>query len=601
VKFSGARSDRTFRGGANRSFYAADRGTETKWPGGGDPEREGLIGRQVPTRPAHFFKRLYKSVARYFLPGMYEKYLEHNDARMKGAVKALADALPKPPGFDPNSSVEEKLHAGIFEYADRLAEQYAFEVPNRFFKADVSSSNFELDGKIMDYDSMTAQAHYVELITPIQDRLGDTETLKVRLLSHFETALADYSPELAKNFPLMNVLGERFDIQYKMRRERNFVELTGLPRDLVQRLMETPEGKAQISELGSLLDKIAFTGSELFRLEDKMPSKAPTYDLARILMDLSSKNPLDRKALEQAIAKDLPDPELRQSLLGSYQRLMLHAAKVSEADGIHLPALQKFTYENAKLRNADISDMHRAVLRKENQDLVDEYRRTGNRSIIWNSILKRIRKNRRVYKSDDPYQLIVDEIRDPVTGITSRQVYNARTDRFEVVIRAKIYGDKARFFSNEIPLDEIKQAGLETSANQWREEIKPVVHDKYVEFRIPTDGELENVKMALKSKDGSKWWKTGNEDAEINFIKHNPIPAHPASTDPLPELVLAGKNSYKDFAAETSKIEGNKEVSLPSLLNDDQETFESRTAKRLKSLRNLADCAKKSIQSWLNF
>ena len=526
-----------FPWGANQTLTVSDRGTVTTWPDG-QKEREGLATRDNPLRPAHFVFRTRNPRSGEFPEAFLEQLKTQDEKRLKDSMLGLPDALPKPRGFDPNSPPNLKLRAGLEESFDRLAEQKAYEFANRFFHAAGSTSNMELDGKLLDYDTMTAQPHYMILKTTNGEVLGDAATPKNAIIKYLLASIEKYAPnEYRKGLPRESEFLARYDREYEFRLKRNFVELTGLPRDLVGALAQTEHARPNIESLGEILKQVALKGAKQFVLKEVMPDQAPTYDLPRILVSLASRNPLDRSALDAIIQKDLPDPKLREQLIDAYQAVMFDAVETAKTSGVALQALQRFMYENARIRNADVPDLHRPELRKENERLVDEYLRTGDRSAVWNSIDARIRRSRRAYKSDDPYQLIMDQDRDPFHHLVTLQVFNARENRYEVIVRARVKDGVAHFYTNKIPIEELKEARLHTSADGWKDGIKPEIHGDYVEFRVPTPRGT-NIELALRSGDGGKWWKAGERNVPVSFIERNPIPAHPNSPDPrqIPEL-----------------------------------------------------------------
>ena len=615
-----------FPWGANRMLFASDRGTYTHWPeANGQPasdEREGLGGREVPTRPAHFMDKENVSSPPLFSQENLDRFNEKNDQRVAQNILLLPDALPKRPGLSSTASSTEKLRAGLNEYVDRLAEQCSFEIANRFFKADTSPSNIELSGKLLDYDAMTVQPHYMYLKSQEGFKVGDLTEAKKELVTNFLASVRKHAPaELRAGLPTNYELQDRFETQYAYRVRRNFVELTGLPRSTLNELEANPAGRLAISKLGEALQTIAFTGAKEFLFKDQLPTEAPTYDLPRILVSLASRDPQDRDALNSVLKTSYPSDPRRKDLINKYQAVMKYALAKAESEGIHAENFQNLVYQNSKIRNADVPEMHRPQLRQENEKLVSEYLRTGNRSLIWSSMLERIQRSRRVFKSPSPYQLVIMENRDPFHGMTTRHIYDAKTGKYEILVDAKIKNGETHFYGNRIPLHEMEHARLMTSANGWTHAIQPEIHADFVRFRLPSKLHPGNTEMALRSGDGHHWWKDGAHNVSISFAQRHSIPAHPASPDPsaLPELHFAPPSAapsvastetvepvapieHEEIPAPPPAVVNHEEmVSAPPVVHEEAAPTPIRQAPSSARKQSRIRCILNALSKWLRF
>ena len=523
---------------SNRTLTVSDRGTWTRWPkttpDGPEtlPEREGLISRENPLRPAHYAKRIQLDPKSYFADDMIDELLSADETRLQDALPRLADALPKPIGFNLASSTSEKLHAGLNEVVDRIAEQKAFELANGFFFGADSTSNIELNGKLLDFDTMTAQPHFMRLETKSGVNYGDMEMVKNEIIDPLTASVYSHIASAdRKGVPTRLEFRKRFDEQYAFRLRRNFVELTGIPRETVSALVETTQGKRLVDVLGKNLYELALDGSKRVQFNDDLPKEAPTFDLHRILVNLAAEDPLSTENLANSVSREMQSKDSK-TLVEAYHAVMTEALALVKQKGLDEVAFHHYVFENAKLRNAEIADVYRPALRKENERLVDEYLRTQNRDVVWKSIDERVRRSRRVYRDSAAYELVLDQVRDPFHHVITRQIFNAKTGEYEVIVRSKIKNGSAYFFGNRLQIAELQKATLFHSGDHFKQGVKASLNSEFVEFRIPFKHKPSSIELALSSGDGSHWWKAGEQNVKIAFIERSSIPPHPHSPHP---------------------------------------------------------------------
>jgi hypothetical protein len=134
---------------------------------------------------------------------------------------------------------------------------------------------------------------------------------------------------------------------------------------------------------------------------------------------------------------------------------------------------------------------------------------------------------------------------------------------------------KVSFFGNDIPLSEVAKTKLWSDSDSWSKGISSRVYEKtigsnlapvtVVEFKLPAYADTSRVEFALQSADGKKWWKAGEANASISFIKKDPLPWHPATQDrtfPALKLVQSDANEEKLLVSDHQENAGMSVASI---------------------------------------
>ncbi|HCM41294.1 MAG: hypothetical protein A2Z97_04310 [Bdellovibrionales bacterium GWB1_52_6] len=506
--------------GANRVIAVIDPGTYTVWKDGGR-ERNALIIREDPIRPAHYMRA----------PNGSGTLIRSDRSRTAASAKLIINVLPVPPELS-GASAEKKLVAGLHEYSDRVAEQYASAFVKRVYHGTASQSNFEVTGKFLDFGTMTAQPGYGQIrILNSVEGAGQTVEIQNELIRNFVASLRDHLPEGLQNaIPSSESLTARFQKVYDARISELFLELTGAPANLVKKLGSTDEA----SRLAELIKRAALQGAKPVNVDKVMPVSTTTYDMKKVMTELVDQNPMDKQSLSASLSRTLPDFTNSTEFADAYHEFMKMVLIEAQKDGIPPQSLMNYASEKAHLVNLETPALYRPDLQAKDTTLIDEYLKTGDRSTIWNYIDSTIANSRRGYRSPDPYKFTVHEAKEPISGSINRYIYDARSSEYRLILEQPVVNGQVKFFGHSIPLSEIEGANLKYSIDGWKNsgKVKADILGDKVEFRISLKDQSHTVEFLLGSSDESKWWKAGDQNIKLKFRQYSPVKPH--STIPLP-------------------------------------------------------------------
>ncbi len=495
--------------GANRVLAIVDPGTHTIWKDGGK-ERDALIIREDPLRPAHYMRANYGQGA-----------LRASDAaRTEEATTFLVNSLPVPKAVK-DKSLSGRLRAGLLEYVDRLSDQYAAAFAHRLYHGATSPSNFEITGRFIDYGTMTAQPGYGKI--RILDHVapaGDSSELSNVLVEEFYNGITRDAPKTVKAaLPEKKELLEHFEKMYHEHLKERFLALTGTPGEIIQKLKGTPES----DELGTLIIKLATEGAMKANVDKEMPAKLSKYRMQDILTHIDTETPDDLAALEHSIERDIPEEAPRKELAAAYQRYLKKVLIEGKKDGIPPESMMTYIAESAQLRNSDMPALYRTTLKEYDLKLIDEYGSSGDRTKIWDAIDNTVAENRRIYKTPDPYKLILRETRSALSRNGHRYLYDARSSQFKTILEHNIESGTIEFFGHKIATSEAENATLRYSFDNWEtfDVAKPMKLGDHIEIALISPKASNSVEFALNSADGQKWWKAGEKNISLS-LRHSP-------------------------------------------------------------------------------
>lgn len=215
-----------------------------------------LIVREVAWRPAHFERSLY------FVPTEeYAAHLPHDTERCRSATRHLADALPLPLGAD-RDDLRARGHlllAGMTELADRFARQLSSAREHRIMHGGLSSSNIALDGRFIDFGSVSHLPGFANTRNFVPGFWDDQHAL-LSSITHTCLYLKKYQHQGDQQLPDPDWLIHRFRIAFHHFQTRSFFSLLGLP-PTVQSMLER-DHPTLVQSLGEALAGIARRGAD---------------------------------------------------------------------------------------------------------------------------------------------------------------------------------------------------------------------------------------------------------------------------------------------------------------------------------------------------
>ena len=490
--------------GSNRVLAIIDTGTDTVWSDGGKEPRA-LIVREDPLRPAHF------------VPVGWGKgpLLDSDAERTKNAIDHLVDAVPADASA---ATIWEKFESGFKNYVDRVADQYAAAFARSLYHGATSVSNFELGGRYIDYGTQTAQPGFAPIrILEDNDPAGETDEIKAVLIDEFRNGIgargASAIKELIPNAPAMR---REFESRYGERLKAEFLALTGAPPELVEMVMKETGNDAQssasrlYSEMKKLIEQDA---RKAINVDTEMPRKLGRHDLREILTRVAKEpNPTAAK-LQAALADSIPEQSLRTDFIDAYIAYYGDLLKLAARSGVATSNLATYIREASKIRNRKQVELYRSEMRQNDIRLIDAYKSSGDRDIIWNAINSDIAAGERTYRDAEPFQLVMKETPNLIEGYTLRNVYDARTNQEVMLYRVQIRNGKSYFYGNQIPEGELRKASIRYSSDGWAStrEAPAIDHGDFIEFRViigpPNPSLTREIDLAMHSSDGRIWWK----------------------------------------------------------------------------------------------
>ncbi len=224
--------------GAVRALGVISTGTEfavevadTKLPG---TAPRGLVARDSALRPAHYMRSVF------FSPSLEMNMWCNDPARTKAAVSAFVHgvcSLRQPESHSAEFSPED-LNIGLSEIFRRAASQIAASRAKRIIHGSLISSNFALDGRWLDFGTVTALAgHGRAIVAPGSLDLWSQQASVIETIHDLHFYLSKY---LASDWRLQLVsreeLTENFLEHFRVRLQVEFLKLTGLPEAQLHQL-----------------------------------------------------------------------------------------------------------------------------------------------------------------------------------------------------------------------------------------------------------------------------------------------------------------------------------------------------------------------------
>ncbi len=294
----------------------------------------GLLVREAAIRPAHFERAMLHRP-----PAHVAATLPSDVERVRSAIRALPDVLPVPHGAE-GLSPAERLRAGTLEMARRFAEQGAAAKSKRLIHGNISPSNICLDGRWIDFGSVTALPGWGNVggYGPFWD---DSEHF-ARIFSTLCFNIRKYYPARGEPVPQQEELLDQYVRAHARSLELRFLALTGLPFEL----LDGEEGAAEKTQLYRTLVLIAQSGHrDPFEGHPDDESAFGTYRLGSVL--LAAARWWGTPSLEERVGAVLGNAELRGRLLEGYGPVLRIARRAADERGVTPAALRRLTVINA--------------------------------------------------------------------------------------------------------------------------------------------------------------------------------------------------------------------------------------------------------------
>jgi uncharacterized protein YdiU (UPF0061 family) len=325
-------------------------------PEGERTARRVLILREPALRPAHFMRTMH------FDPDDGRQAgLVCDTERTRAAVRAAAQCMSAL--FRGAGDVDDAdwLNHCLREMARRHAIQLAAAHARRIMHGTLGSSNVSVDGRWMDFGTITAVSDYGRLIVGRNDSPDFTQehhglALGLRELRfHLRKFLpAPTANGLVSAQELLHLLHETL----QRRRAVEMLKLCGIPE---QGLAHVPRALAE--PLYRCMSAIAMAGNaEPFKLAPthlwRMPKRSGRYHLSTLLGLVAARRvPDTAERAGQSLAEELPDLRLREELQTRFDAV--HDAYLQALPAEQRHGAAEFIVLNALRRNTAFEALYR--------------------------------------------------------------------------------------------------------------------------------------------------------------------------------------------------------------------------------------------------
>ena len=480
--------------GATRDLFLIDTGTYTHWPDGRVTKRI-LVVREDPVRPGHFVTNLNG-----------ETFDQVSDTkRVRNAVKMVRKSLPK-------SELGVPLRESMEEYSRRVGAQYGAAFSKRFFHGSTSPSNFEVNGRMLDFGTSTALSGHAPVnVLDHVDSFGELQQTEDRLIR-------DFSAHIKQEHGLFKFktrkMVETFRNEYRRQVANGLITLAGFPPHLIQDLEKTPEA-TQLSD--TILKLATRAAADVSMSVDKgVPQKLGFYDLPKIFeVAHSVKDPNESHSVEKVLKSLIQDDRVRADFSRQFSSYYSRASGLAVEQGVGTEAFKKYAKASVKVRNRDLSQLYRGVLDEREKNLIDDYEKTGDASKIANDIDQSIHSHRTEYKDLKPFEIVLEEKRNPRLGTSELFVFDAAKNEYTVAYRfpKSSQNESLRRYSvmgKNLSFSEINQQKFVVAGASSKE--KPsiqVLKDGGIEMRLPASSSAER-------RPSIDWKKTQIEKAKVD-------------------------------------------------------------------------------------
>lgn len=367
--------------GANRVVALIDRGTTSELPNG-TFQKDVIVIRESSVRPAHFLKAKGD--------GKFKNEAE----RIEEGAEYFLNALPESRVPTTGKDLKNLYRAGLFEYVDRVAEQYAFLYAHHLYHGAPSPSNIDISGKMLDYGTQSAQPGYgkMKILEHVQPA-GEIQDIKERQIEEFiEGIRREFPKEYARHLPEKQELSSYFEKSYQKNLNKEFLKLTGVPPSIVENLVEDPS----YQKLAKNIIRISNEGAIPFTGRYSVPDRVQKYEINRILQKLSE-DPLNVSWINQVLSEELSGVSkmlLRRELATQYQNWMKKSLSFANNIGIEKNDFLIKLKENAVVINQTQPDLYRWNAMDENFKIISEYEKTNNPQLIGSLIDEKVKKSK---------------------------------------------------------------------------------------------------------------------------------------------------------------------------------------------------------------
>lgn len=425
--------------GSNRVLAIIDVGSTFTLPDG-RRRRRALLVRLLPLRPAHFMLNPHSRLG----PAEHRRLQQH-----------LARALPVP-GDQATRPLGERIRLGFLELAARSARQHATLMARRAPHGALSSSNLELDAKLLDFETQSTQpGHGATLAIRGSVYRSDSAASLGRMLRDLAFAAALGLPEaLSRAVPSAEELDAKLTESHAQALLHELLGLCGFPVFL---LSLAPASAAYL-KLATRIHELAFETGDPIVIERGVPAWTGTYDVGALLVSLARVWRKGMTAAAHALGSAGANPQVL-ALLEAYIELRGELEQAASAHGLSGAELDELIVRVASVRNEKRPALYLPQLQKKTARILIDYVREQAPALVEQRVEGLIEDNRRFFE-ESPEHCVIREWSDRRTGARVRYAYLPRIG-YILELLAPLHGTSVGFFGPELALPQ--DAALQAS------------------------------------------------------------------------------------------------------------------------------------------
>lgn len=413
--------------GSNRVLAVIDVGSAFALADG-RLRRRGLLIRALPLRPAHFILNFYAKPE----PTEFRR-LQRQLARVLAGESAL------PAG--------QRIRSGLLQLAQRSAQQHATLMAYRAPHGAMSSSNIELSGKLLDFETQSTQpGHGPTLAVPGSMYRSDSVTsLSTMLRSLAFSATLGLPKSLSRAVPSHAELVSTLVAAHGQALLVQLMTLCGFPEFLLGLRPPTP----CYVRLATCIQELACEGGEPTAIERGVPAWTGTYDIGNLLFCLACLHRQGVHVAKRALAEARGDGKLT-SLIESYVAFRAELDEAASSQGVAPQVLDELVLRVAAVRNAKRPALYLPQLQRKNALILAQYLGKNDAAIVSRQIEGLIDGNRRFF-ADSSEQCVIREWSDRVSG--ARVCYSFIPHKgYLLEVMAPVQQGLVHFFGQQLAL-----------------------------------------------------------------------------------------------------------------------------------------------------
>ena len=488
--------------GGNRVLMIIDSGTYTTWSDG-SKEARALIVREDAIRPAHFIEVAHKNSEKV------------DSKRVEANLKKIGRVLPFPAGANKDDyDYLKQTKYGFKQAGLNFGGQYGVATAKKLYHGGSSPSNIELDGKFIDYGTMTYLPDYGE-VKVLQDGIPFGQELNYHDKMSFGVLRdALYNNKIFNEEDFRNIIddmSETFKRAYQYNLDIGLLEQIGLPEEVAKELYKDEKVVQELQEFF----RLAQSSSKNLHIDKVIPLTFGADNYARFLLAVSKNHDKDLENLRRLL------PHLSDSIQNDrfsyfFHELFKEGKIIAKSLGYTEEGISEFIKLKAEMRLDHNPALLRSNMINHTINLVDEYNQTKSVTNISQFIRKSINESiiDPIHLSDN---VILLKLKDDLYGNTSQKlIFNGKTNTKKLIFETKIIGDSVYLFNQKIPLSSLENGFVRVSSNHWRsyEDIPLKIKNGILSFEYDRVGSFD-IEFKLRDKEGKQWF--GHNDQNIKF------------------------------------------------------------------------------------